>query len=160
VAVHPSYGAGDDPGRIQDEISGLEAATGKKIECSRQHFVKMTFPSTYEALLRSGISRDYSMGYASISGFRAGIASPFNFFNLEKEEARPLRVYPFMFMDTTLSDYMKLKPAEYCAAVLPLIEEVKAVGGMLTGIWHNYDLANQSDRHEALQRILEKAICE
>ncbi|MEE4256357.1 MAG: polysaccharide deacetylase family protein [Bacteroidales bacterium] len=157
VAVHPSYGSGDDSGRIKREINGLEAITGKKIDSSRQHFVKMTFPSTYEALIRAGISHDYSMGYASISGFRAGIASAYTFYNLEKEEARPLRIHPFMFMDTTLGDYMELEPDEYYGAVSPLIDEVIKVGGTLEGIWHNYDLADDKNRHAALKKIVDKA---
>lgn len=157
LAVHPSYGSSNDVGKIQREISGLEAITGKKIDSSRQHFVKMTFPSTYEALIRAGISHDYSMGYASISGFRAGIASPFIFYNLETEEARPLRVHPFMFMDTTLHDYMGLEPDAYFRTVSPLIDEVKKTGGILAGIWHNYDLADDKNRHAALKKIVDKA---
>ena len=157
VAVHPSYGAGNDVDSIKEEISGIEAVTGKKVDRSRQHFVKMTFPTTYEALIQAGIRKDFSMGYASISGFRAGIASPFTFYNLETEEARPLRIHPFMFMDTTLGDYMKLEPSEYFNAVFPLIEEAREVGGTLSGIWHNYDLADDNDRHAALRKIVDKA---
>jgi len=157
IAVHPSYGAGNDVEVIRKEINGLEVISGQKINGSRQHFVKMTFPETYEALIQAGISEDYSMGFASISGFRAGIACPFNFYNLEKEEVRPLRIHPFMFMDSTLCDYMKLKPQEYYDAVMPYIEEVKRVGGVLCGIWHNYDLSDDKEKHTAMKKIVEKA---
>ena len=157
IAIHPSYGAGNNVERIRLEVRGLEKVCEREINCSRQHFVKMTFPDTYEALIQAGITDDYTMGFASISGFRAGIASPFKFYNLEKEEVRPLRIHPFMFMDSTLSDYMHLEPVDYYDAVLPFIEEVKHVQGTLCGIWHNYDLADSKAKHKALKMIVEKA---
>ena len=157
IGVHPSYGAGNDPRKIKIEISRIAEVTGREVSKSRQHFVRMNFPDTYEALIQNGIREDYSMGYASISGFRAGIASPFRFYNLNEEEETSLMVYPFMFMDTTLDDYMKLEPEEYLNAVIPLIEEVKAVGGTLIAIWHNYALADDAQKHKAFKDILDKA---
>ncbi len=124
---------------------------------SRQHFVRMQFPDTYEALIKADISEDFSMGYASIAGFRASIASPFYFYNLKKEKETELIVYPFVFMDTTLSDYQNLPPEKYLEAVIPLIAETKAVDGTLVGIWHNYALADDEKKHKALSDILNNA---
>ena len=157
IGVHPSYGAGNYPRKIEIEISRIADVTGREVSKSRQHFVRMKFPDTYDALIQNGIREDYSMGYASISGFRAGIASPFRFYNLREEKEASLMVYPFMFMDTTLDDYMKLEPEEYLNAVIPLIEEVKAVGGTLIAIWHNYALADDAQKHKAFKKILDKA---
>ncbi len=157
LGVHPSYGAGHDHGKIKNEIDRIEAVTGKKVSKSRQHFVRMRFPETYEGLLHNGILEDYSMGYASMSGFRAGIASPFRFYNLRNDEETSLIVHPFIFMDTTLDDYMKLDPKDYPAAVVPLIEEVKAVNGTLIAIWHNYALADDVQKHKAFKDIMKTA---
>jgi len=157
VGVHPSYGAGDDQRKIKIEINRIADVTGKEVSKNRQHFVRMNFPDTYEALIQNGIREDYSMGYASMSGFRAGIASPFRFYDLRKEEETTLMVYPFMFMDTTLDDYMKLEPGEYLNAVIPLIEEVKVIDGTLIAIWHNYALADDAQKHKAFEDILDKA---
>ncbi len=158
IGVHPSYGAGKEVGKIKKEISSIEEVTGKKITRSRQHFVKKSFPETYESLMKAGITDDYSMGYASMSGFRAGIANPFRFYNLKEEEETSLVIHPFMFMDTTLSDYMKLDPAEYKDAVLPLIDAVKSVSGELIGIWHNYALEDDENKHKSLEEIFGRAI--
>ena len=157
IGVHPSYGAGNELGKIKKEISGIEEVTAKKITRSRQHFVKMSFPETYESLIEAGITDDYSMGYASMSGFRAGIANPFRFYNLKEEEETSLLIHPFMFMDTTLSDYMKLDPSEYKDAVLPLIDAVKSVSGELIGIWHNYALEDDENKHKSLEEIFARA---
>ncbi|RLD38049.1 MAG: hypothetical protein DRI83_03010 [Bacteroidetes bacterium] len=117
----------------------------------------MSFPETYESLIEAGITDDYSMGYASMSGFRAGIANPFRFYNLKEEEETSLLIHPFMFMDTTLSDYMKLDPSEYKDAVLPLIDAVKSVSGELIGIWHNYALEDDENKHKSLEEIFARA---
>ena len=42
---------------------------------------------------------DYSMGYGSINGFRASVASSFYWYDLEKERQTNLRIHPFCFMD-------------------------------------------------------------
>jgi len=60
-------------------------------------------------------------------------------------------------MDTTLSDYQKLQPEKYLEAVVPLIEETKAVDGTLIGVWHNYALADDEGTHKALKEILKNA---
>ncbi len=157
IGVHPSYGAGHDVDRIRKEIGRIEKASGKKITKSRQHFLKMGLPETYEALIQAGISEDYSMGYASMPGFRAGIANPFRFYNLKKEEETVLLVHPFIFMDATLSDYMKLEVGEYINAVMPLIDEAIAVQGNLIGIWHNYALEDDINKHRSMKDIFERA---
>ena len=157
LGVHPSYAAGTDSGRIKTEIGLLESLIGKEVVRSRQHFVRMKFPDTFRALIKNNIKEDYSMGYASISGFRAGIASPYYFYDLENEKQTNLKIHPFMFMDSTMEDYMNIDPAEYADAVKPFIDEVKSVKGTLIGIWHNYALADNNGKHKAFQKILEEA---
>ena len=73
-----------------------------RVTKSRQHFLAFELPTTYLKLIQSGILEDYSMGYASHLGFRAGICSPFRFYNLLEEKETDLVVYPFQVMDVTL----------------------------------------------------------
>ena len=49
---------------------------------------------------------DYSLGYASLSGFRASICTPFKFYDLAKEQATRLVIYPFQIMDATYKYYL------------------------------------------------------
>jgi hypothetical protein len=140
------------------EINRIKEVTGKSIRSSRQHFVRMQLPGTYNRLMEKGINKDYSMGYAGASGFRASIAAPFNFFDLSTEKETALRVYPFAFMDSSLGDYLNLQPGQYHNSVQPLIDEVKGCGGLLIGIWHNYALADDIDKHAAFRSILKSAV--
>lgn len=157
IGVHPSYRSGEEAFRTGMEMARIADVTGKKISSSRQHFVRIRFPDTYNNLIKYGIRHDYSMGYAGTSGFRASIASPFYFYDLIREKATDLRIVPFMFMDTALSDYLGLRPDAYYDAIKPLIEEVKYCGGQLTAIWHNYAMANDKEKHEAFKIILKSA---
>ena len=95
------------------------------------------FPRTYNTLSSLGIAEDYSMGYASHTGFRAGTCTPFHFYDLKSEQETSLVIYPFQVMDRTLKDYMNLQPAEATQKIAEMIEEVRAVNGTFISIFHN-----------------------
>ena len=143
IGIHPSYYSSDSPETLHKEIKYLEAVVNKDITLSRQHFLRVNLPSTYQNLIEEDITDDYSMGYASLPGFRAGICNPFNFYDLDLEIETKLRVHPFMVMDGTLNDYMKLTPTDAIDEIKKLIDEVKAVDGTFTSLWHNEPLSDE-----------------
>ena len=157
LGVHPSYRSGEGPHRVKTEINRINRVTRKNVTKSRQHFVRLKFPDTYNNLIGHGIREDYSMGYAAACGFRASIATPFRFYNIEEEKETGLLVYPFAFMDTTLSDYMGLSPDRYLEAVKPIIREVMDCKGTLCGIWHNYAMADDQQKQNAFREIIKLA---
>ena len=77
----------------------MESIIDRKVVHSRQHYIRFSLPDTYRQLINHGILNEFSMGYGSINGFRASIASPFYWYDLSREEKTPLLVYPFCFMD-------------------------------------------------------------
>ncbi|MCK4464140.1 MAG: polysaccharide deacetylase family protein [Bacteroidales bacterium] len=137
IGVHPSYKSNSNIDILSGEINGLSLVLGKPVHISRQHFLKLRFPETYRNLIQFGIKEDYTMGYASRTGFRAGIASPFNFYDLEREEETGLKVFPFQVMDGTLKDYLRLEPPEAIQRIRELIEKVRKVNGTFISLWHN-----------------------
>lgn len=143
VGVHPSFGSNTDPSRLNVEISRLKNILHKDITKSRQHFLMLKFPDTYRHLIERDITDDYSMGYANEIGFRAGICTPFNFYDLDLEAETALRVHPFAIMDATLNLYMKLNPEEAVQRCLSILESVKAVGGEFCILWHNETLSDE-----------------
>ena len=157
LGIHPSYYSDQDTNTLKTEIGRLEGITGKAVSKSRQHFLKLDFPETYRRLIDAGISEDYSMGYASQIGFRAGTSSPFYFYDLEKEEKTKLKVHPFAFMDTTFLDYLDVAPGVIPDLTKPLIEPARKLKIPLMAIWHNYALADDQDRFAAYEEILREA---
>lgn len=143
VGVHPSYGSNKEPSRLQVEISRLRNILHRDITRSRQHFLMLKFPNTYRNLIERDITNDYSMGFANEIGFRAGICTPFNFYDLDLESETNLHVHPFAAMDATLNLYMHLSPEEAIVKVKQLIDETKKVNGVFVSLWHNETLSDE-----------------
>ncbi len=141
VGVHPSYGSNTEPERLRTEINRLRNILHRDITRSRQHFLMLKFPETYRHLIERDISDDYSMGFANAIGFRAGICTPFHFYDLDQEIETNLRIHPFAVMDATLKYYMKLEPGQCMEKIRPMIRETRAVNGTFMSLWHNETLS-------------------
>ncbi|MFH0760653.1 MAG: polysaccharide deacetylase family protein [Bacteroidota bacterium] len=145
VGIHPSYGSNGSPGLVAREVKTLSGIIGQPVGVSRQHYLKISFPHTYRVLIRLGIREDYSMGYPDRPGFRAGIASPFRFFDLGENKPADFTVYPFPVMDQTLRQYCSLEPKEALARIVDLAEKVRRVGGTFITLWHNESLSEWNE---------------
>ena len=159
VGIHPSYNTVEHPELLKTEIKNLRTVLNKDISCSRQHFLRVVLPSTYRNLIEQDITDDYSMGYAALPGFRAGICTPFNFYDLDLEIETKLRIHPFAVMDGTLNDYLGLTPADAIDHIKALIREVKKVDGTFISLWHNESLSDQK-RWKGWKRVYEQLIKE
>jgi hypothetical protein len=157
VGIHPSYASNDEPELLKIEVQRLSELLNREIQRSRQHFLRLEIPATYHNLLSLDIYNDYTMGYASQPGFRAGICDSFPFYDLEMEIETPLIIHPFMIMDGTLADYLRLSPDEAYGYIRQLIDEVKAVGGTFISLWHNESLGGQG-KWEGWPEVYEKMI--
>lgn len=142
VGIHPSYKTGKDRSIMKDEIKNLENIINRKVTKSRQHYLKLHFNETYQHLLSSGITEDYTMGYATNMGFRAGTCTPFKFYDLQKEEETPLWVFPFEIMDITLNRHKGFNVTEAISSIESIIEKIKKVDGTFISIWHNEALSD------------------
>ncbi len=138
--IHPSYQSNTAIDILQKEIKRLQQITHKNIIRSRQHYLKINLPTTYQRLIKCGIQEDYSMGYAQELGFRASIATPFYWFDLHQNKKTNLLIYPFQVMDVTLNNYLQLSPNEAIEKVKPILAQSKAVNGHFISIWHNSSL--------------------
>ncbi|MGB3007680.1 MAG: polysaccharide deacetylase family protein [Chitinophagaceae bacterium] len=136
TGIHPSWQSGDDPSLIEKEIKTIEHITQLKISSSRQHFIRFSLPQTFRQLIEARIKEDFSMGYGSINGFRASVASPFYWYDLEKEETTSLLLYPFCFMDANSYFEQKQTPQQTLEEMRLYFKEVKKVNGILITIWH------------------------
>ena len=137
LGIHPSWQSGDDQSLVKKEIQTLEKISQQKITASRQHFIRFTLPQTYRQLIEAGIKEDFSMGYGSINGFRASVASPFYWYDLEKEEQTYLLLYPFCYMEANSFFEKKQTPQQALEEMFQYYQTVKSVNGTLITIWHN-----------------------
>jgi hypothetical protein len=154
TGIHFSYSSGHDSELMAREVKRFLQACETAPDKSRQHYLLLSFPDTYRALIANNIHHDYTMGYASDTGFRAGISRPFRFYDLPGNRITRLTVHPFQIMDVTLKNYLKLSPAEAISVAGRLMEETKKAGGVFTSIWHNSNLTER-DGWEGWREVFE-----
>ncbi len=145
VGLHPSFASNSDVSKLKKEIDSLAQVLKRDITKSRQHFLKLELPKTYQQLFELDITDDYTMGFATQPGFRAGICTPFYFYNLQTENKTNLRVHPFAVMDATLNYYHGLSPRQFPDTVYPIIDEIKKVNGTFISLWHNNSLSEEKE---------------
>ena len=137
IGLHPSWRSYFFNNELINEKSILETISGKKIINSRQHYIKFSLPETYQQLISCGIQNDFSMGYGSINGFRASVASSFFWYNLQQECTTKLRIYPFCFMDANCHYEQKLSVEQSHKELQFYKEACKKVNGIFIPIFHN-----------------------
>ena len=144
VNIHPSYIAAFNNLQFCEEKMKLERILSRRIEASRQHFLRFRFPETFRQLLSADIHDDYSVLYSNQYGFRAGTSIPFPFYDLEKEQETSLIIHPTAVMDVTLNRDFNMNPQEALEKIKELAKKVKAVNGDFITLFHNSSLAEDS----------------
>jgi hypothetical protein len=157
VGLHPSWASGDIPSLLTKEKATLEQITSQTITFSRQHYIRFELPSTYRRLLALGLNNDYSMGYGSINGFRASIATPYYWYDLKSEEKTKLLIHPFCFMDANSYYEQKLSPDEAFEELMQYYNVTKSVNGTMVTIWHNNFLGT-GEEFEGWKEIYQKFV--
>lgn len=137
IGIHPSWQSGDDDQWLSNEITLLTTSSKKNITQSRQHYIRFNLPDGYRRLIAAGITDDYSMGYGSINGFRASVATGFYWYDLAAEEQTSLRIHPFCFMDANSFYEQKLSAQQAYEELMHYYTACKNVNGTLISIWHN-----------------------
>lgn len=143
VGIHPSFTSNSNASLIKEETAILSNFVHRKIIKSRNHFLRIRFPHTFNALVKIGIEQDYSIGYSSQSGFRSGTCTIHKFYNVKRNKILDLEIIPFQVMDATLKYYLKLKPIEAINHIKSIVKEVVKVDGTFVSIWHNESLSNR-----------------
>lgn len=144
VGLQPSYFTLKNAEKLKKEKLRLEYIINRPITCSRQHYMRLSLPDTYQNLLDIDLKEDFTMGYEKSAGFRASTCTPFYFYDLDFEIVTPLKIFPFAFMDVTLKQHMKLSNDDSLAKILTLKNEVKKVKGTFISVFHNETLCEDT----------------
>ena len=140
VGIKASYFALEDISILKKEKLKMEAIINTELSAVRHSFSKLNLPQSYRNLIELEISQDFTMGYIDTLGFRAGTCTPFQFYDLDYEVQTPLQINPYHCLDFGLLKYKsELDKREH---LQKLIDEVKAVNGTFTPVFHNYTFSN------------------
>ncbi len=144
IGLHPSYFSHKNVEKLKKEKLRLEEILNTPIAFTRQHYLRLSFPDTYQNLIDLDVKKDYSMGYAKRVGFRASTCTPFYFYDLDFEIQTPLKIIPFAVRDVSLKNHMKLSTEESLTKILELKQEVKNVNGTFVSLFHNETLSENN----------------
>ncbi len=134
--LHPSYDSAYEKGMLSNEMKELSSRSGETINLSRQHYLRFDIRSTPQLLLKNGILADFTMGFASTPGFRAGTSHPFYYYDFHAEAATELLFVPFCAMDGAYTVYENTDPSKAMESMRDLAKEVKKVGGLFITVFH------------------------
>jgi hypothetical protein len=143
IGLHSSYFSNDDYSRMKKEYELLGDATNQFISRCRQHYLRIDVPRFWQIEEKIGITDDYSLGYASQEGFRAGTCHPFQVYDVDNQRKIELVEHPLILMDTTINNYKKLSTVDARALIFQLALKCHNVGGDFSILWHNTSLSDK-----------------
>lgn len=151
IGLHVSYAAGANPELIHGEAENLRRHTQLAIHWNRNHYLDNREPEDMEFLAKSGITDDFTIGYADIVGFRLGTCFPVRYINPATLQVSDIMtLHPLTIMDCTLSAerYMHLDYEHAMQLCLHMAEQVNKVGGELVLLWHNNEVSISPDSYQ------------
>lgn len=148
LGLHPSAASNDGNDILMQEKKKLERITDRPISDSRQHYILMDMPHTYQVLIVSGITADYSMGYGGINGFRASYSRPYKWFDISSNTTTSLMIHPFCWMDANCIFNEKKTPALAQQQLEKYLQILQQTGGICTVIFHNHFLVFDNDNND------------
>ena len=132
---------------------------------NRHHYLSLREPEDFDKLIRAGITDDFTMGYADVSGFRLGTCRPVKWINPITRQMTSLTLHPLALMDSSLSDpkYMGLDAQEALSYSQALLHTIYLHGGEAVLLWHNTSFSSRAPQHyhrqlymDLLETILSK----
>lgn len=141
IGLHPGYATWDDATALLRERSRVEEAAGTAVVTVRQHWLRFGWERTWAAQEAAGLGEDSSLGFNDRPGFRAGAALRFHPWDPRARKARRIAEVPLVLMDSHLHDYRLLGDEERPREMRRWIDEVRAVRGVATVLWHPHTLS-------------------
>ncbi len=141
--LHPSYYSYNNAALMKKEVDLINANANSSIKISRQHYLRFDFKTTPVLLMKNGIIADFSIGFASGSGYRAGTFTPFNYYNFNTEAENELLLVPFATMDGVYFNYSKTKPTEAENQIVAIAKEAQKLNGLFISVFHERTFDNE-----------------
>ena len=138
VGLHASWAASLQASVLQQEQNALQHILQMPNQGNRMHYINFRLPQTFRELLQVGIRKEYSMGYGTINGFRAGTSVPYYWYDLGAECSTDLEIHPFGWMDANSIFEQKDTPADAAIELQLMQQRVQQSGGQMMTIWHNH----------------------
>ncbi len=97
---------------------------------------QVSLPNSYLQLLKTGVSKDYRMGYQNTTGFRAGTCTPFYWYDLQLEKQTQLLVHPIAINDLSLNPDKLMRVDFVLEKWKNMVDTVKLLNGQFYIVWN------------------------
>ena len=156
IGLHGGYYSYDNYGEIIQEKKRIESLIHTEIIGYRSHYLRFRVPDTWKVLIKAGFKYDSTFGYADMIGFRNGICSPFNPYDLNENRELNILEIQMNCMDTTLFDTSR-NYQEVWKRIKHLIDTVMEYQGVITINWHSntFNCPFKAQREQIYKDILE-----
>lgn len=135
VGLHPSYYSSSNENQLKEEINLISKYLDEAVTISRQHYLKFNIKTTPKLLFQNGIMVDFTMGFASMAGFRAGTSHPFHYFDFNTNSELQIVAFPFCLMDGAYTVYNN-KATSIKTDIDNILNNLKSTGGLFTTVFH------------------------
>ncbi|WP_394340483.1 DUF7033 domain-containing protein [Maribacter vaceletii] len=142
VSLATSYSSFGNVALIKKEKKELSSVINRPINYSRIRYNRVDIPETYRNLVEAEFTDDYTMGYTSEIGFRAGTCTPFYFYDIPLEIQQPIKIHPFAIHDYALTKEKSVK--DILSKVTVIKSRVNEVNGSFNAIFSNELLGGDS----------------
>ena len=137
IGIHPSYNSYNNSNMFGNEKSKLEDVVNDDITTGRQHYLRFSFPTTWNVWNDNNMEWDSTLSFPDETGFRCGICYPFPVFDIVKRKALNLLEKPLIIMEGTYVVYKNYTLEQSIKDARELKQQVKKHNGDFVFLWHN-----------------------
>lgn len=120
---------------LKDEKDKLAELLNRPVTYARMRYNRINIPKTYQDLVATEFTDDFTMGYTHQIGFRAGTCTPFYFYDINLEVKQPIRIHPFAVCDYAFLKHKKQE--QVFVEVDAVFREIKEVNGEFNIVFSN-----------------------
>ncbi|MDK2979818.1 MAG: hypothetical protein PWQ55_165 [Chloroflexota bacterium] len=143
IGLHASYRSFEQPELYAAEKQRLETAIGTACIGSRQHYLRIRTPFTWNQMAAAGLEYDESYCFSEHEGFRCGTCYPYTVFDVQQDRELDFTELPLIVMETSLRVYRGLNAEQGFASIMELARTCQKVNGTFTLLWHNTCLGRE-----------------
>jgi hypothetical protein len=154
AGLHGSFLSASVDGLLVQEKAALEAASQHPVQTIRQHYLNFDPRITPRLQDAAGLRADCSLGFNRNLGFRAGTSLPFRMFDFERGAPFGILEMPLIIQEAALlrDDSLQLDVELAKQIIRQLYEEIEAVNGVVTVLFHPHSLLDS--RYRELYRFV------
>lgn len=144
IGFHPSYDSYNNKAIFEEQLQSAKEVLDMDFKHGRQHFLNFEVPNTWTIWNDAGFEWESSLYYPEHPGFRCGICSTFNVFDIKTRSKLALKERPMSFMDVSYTKYLQLSEKACVENIRELKSTIKKYKGEFVFLWHNSFFADSS----------------